>query len=307
MKPKHWLSVLGTFELEGEILIFKGGTAAFEGRPAGFQIGNFVSDVYFGGGVARAKVTFRGLSEGSGAGLILYYHPPSGAFVQAQLGVFSLCSVRTWGAQQWTVHATQGQAQQLQANRSYDFRVSVHGSRVTVTVDDVRLIETNLPVSLPHGQAGIWAVGPHDVAFEDFSVETELPRLFVVMQFTQPFNELYTDVIKPVGEASGFQVVRADETYSPGVIIADIERQIVEARAIVADVTPNNPNVYWEVGYAHALRKPTVLVAERNTKLPFDVSPFRTLFYDDTIAGKVRIEEGLRKHLATIQAEWGAA
>ena len=83
-------------------------------------------------------------------------------------------------------------------------------------------------------------------------------------------------------------------------MIADIVRQIVDARAVVADITPSNPNVFWEVGYAYALRKPTILIAERGTQLPFDVSPFRTLFYDNTIAGKARIEEGLRKHLAAI-------
>jgi hypothetical protein len=61
--------------------------------------------------------------------------------------------------------------------------------------------------------------------------------------------------------------------------------------------------VFYEVGYAHALNKPTILIAERNIKLPFDVSPFRTLFYENTIAGKKKIEEGLRKHITSALSE----
>ncbi len=58
-------------------------------------------------------------------------------------------------------------------------------------------------------------------------------------------------------------------------------------------------------GYAHALKKPTILVADRDklAKLPFDVSPFRTLFYQNSIGGKKKVEEGLRKYLEAIVPE----
>ena len=69
------------------------------------------------------------------------------------------------------------------------------------------------------------------------------------------------------------------------------------SRLIIAEISQSNPNVFYEVGYAHALNKPTILIAEKTTKLPFDVSPFRTLFYENTIAGKQKIEDGLKKHI----------
>ena len=65
-------------------------------------------------------------------------------------------------------------------------------------------------------------------------VSEEKPKLFVIMQFSAPFNELYSDVILPVGTDAGFAVVRADEIYAPGLIIDDIERQIHEAKATIA-------------------------------------------------------------------------
>lgn len=307
MRATRWLSMLGRFETEPNKLIFKGGVTQLQDRRSGFEVGNFVCDLTFGGGLVRSQITFRELGNVSAAGLILYHHPASGGFVSAQLGGFELCSLRTWGASEWTVHAAHGQREQLKPGQAYDFQVQVTGSRALIKLDGIPVVDTNLPFSLPQGQAGAWAMGPHDIEFSDYQVETKRPKLFVIMQFTDPFNDLYRDVIGPVGEELGWTVVRADETYGPGVIIADIERQIIEAKAIVADITPNNANVFWEVGYAHALRKPTILIAERSTKLPFDVSPFRTLFYDNTIAGKSRIEEGLRKHITAIQGEWSAA
>jgi nucleoside 2-deoxyribosyltransferase len=88
----------------------------------------------------------------------------------------------------------------------------------------------------------------------------------------------------------------------PGLIITDIAQEIMEARVIIADITPANPNVYYEVGYAHAIGKPVILIAETPTsQLPFDVSGFRVLRYENTIGGKAKIETGLRKHLDAIK------
>lgn len=77
-------------------------------------------------------------------------------------------------------------------------------------------------------------------------------------------------------------------------------RAIREADVVIAEVTPVNANVFYELGYAHALGKPTVLLAERGQSLPFDVSGWRAIFYDNTIAGRRQVEEQLRRHLANI-------
>ena len=63
---------------------------------------------------------------------------------------------------------------------------------------------------------------------------------------------------------------------------------------------------FYEVGYAHALCNPTILLAEKGTRLPFDVSPFRTLFYENSIAGKRVFEEGLRRHVGASLQQKGA-
>jgi hypothetical protein len=179
--------------------------------------------------------------------------------------------------------------------------VRLVGSRVTASIDGVDMVVTNLPVTLPLGQTGLWCTGSGDILVADFRVEPERPKVFVVMQFSEPYNQLYQEVIKPVCEEFALEVIRADEVYGPGLIISDIEQNILQATIIIADVTPVNANVYYELGYAHALHKQTILIAARDTRLPFDISPFRTLFYDNTIAGKARVEQGLRRHLKAIQ------
>jgi len=55
------------------------------------------------------------------------------------------------------------------------------------------------------------------------------------------------------------------------------------------------------VGYAHAINKPTILLCEKDRdKLPFDISSFRTLFYENSIGGKSEVEKKLTEFLESI-------
>ncbi|MGD0899375.1 MAG: hypothetical protein ABR915_16175 [Thermoguttaceae bacterium] len=56
----------------------------------------------------------------------------------------------------------------------------------------------------------------------------------------------------------------------------------------------------YELGYAHALQKPTILLARRGEQLPFDIRSYRVIFYDDTIGGKADLEATLGEHLASV-------
>ena len=123
------------------------------------------------------------------------------------------------------------------------------------------------------------------------------------MQFGSPYDQLYNDVIKQVCGEFRLNVIRADDIYHPGVIFQDILQGLDESNVVIADVTPPNPNVFFELGYSHALRKPVILLAERGTELPFDVSGYRVIFYDNTIGGKNAVEADLRRYLTNIIGE----
>ena len=69
-------------------------------------------------------------------------------------------------------------------------------------------------------------------------------------------------MIKPTCEKFGLTAIRVDDIYKSGLIINDIARSIEEASVIIADVTIDNPNVFYEVGYAHGIKKPTILLSD---------------------------------------------
>lgn len=299
----RWKSLLGHFEQRDDLITFKGEPITYQDIP-GPSIGNYICDQHFSGGTIRGRVRFETIGDASACEFILSYQPSIPGFVTAGVGGGGMFSVRSFVGK-WNYHANVGDRANIEAGIDYELQVHVLGSRITVTVDGVDVIMTNLPFVLPQGQVGIWCSDVRPIYISNYSVESERPMAFVVMQFTKPYNELYSEVIRPICEEFGITSVRADEAYGPGLIVADIARQIAEAKVIVAEITPSNPNVYYELGYAHALNKPTILIAEKGTALPFDVSPFRILFYENSIEGKRQIEEGLKKHLKAILSVWG--
>lgn len=306
-RETQWAAVAGEFAFEKDRIRFHGGPVSY-GEELGVAVGTAMSDQWFGGGSASAAITFDDVDNRSACDLVLFRNPATGAFLSA--GISN--EVHFWihhFDKGWTAHAAAGGPNMLKPGRTYQVQARVRGSLVTLVVNGVEVCSANLPFPLPRSQAGIWCRGNHDIFVTDFQTTSEPPRAFVVMQFTSPYNELYREVVKPVCEEMGVDVRRADETYGPGLIIADVVKQIDEAKFVIAEITPKNPNVYYEVGYAHARGKPTVLIADRELeKLPFDLSPFRTLFYENSIEGKRRIEDGLRHHLnALLDPSEGAA
>lgn len=170
-------------------------------------------------------------------------------------------------------------------------------------VDGVQIFEEVLAKPLAGNQVGLYAWGPHKVKFEKLQILSERPRAFVAMPFEEPFNTMYREVILPEGERLGLDVIRVDELAGPGIIFEDIKREISESKVVIAEITAPNQNVFYELGYAHALNKPTILLARRGRELPFDIRSYRVIFYDDTIGGKPEVERNLIKHLRSVLQE----
>jgi tetratricopeptide (TPR) repeat protein len=116
---------------------------------------------------------------------------------------------------------------------------------------------------------------------------------FVAMPFGTKegvdFNAVYADLVKPALESEGFEVFRADEELRAGSIPADLFQELLLADLVVADLSINNPNVWYELGVRHALRKRGVIPIQcRRDYLPFDVYTDRTLHYSITPAAPDR-------------------
>ena len=59
-------------------------------------------------------------------------------------------------------------------------------------------------------------------------------------------------------------------------------------------MTDRNPNVFYELGIAHALQKEVVLITQDINDVPFDLRHFRCVVYEDSIAGAESLTEGLK-------------
>jgi hypothetical protein len=104
---------------------------------------------------------------------------------------------------------------------------------------------------------------------------------FVMQPFAPPLGDYYEKIFKPAIEKAGLQPVRADaEIFGTGKIIDQVWRGINGAKVLVAELTTRNPNVFYELGLAHALRKPVVLVSSNEADVPFDLHHIRVIYYD---------------------------
>jgi len=134
-------------------------------------------------------------------------------------------------------------------------------------------------------------------------------------------DAVFHAIIKPALAPRDFRVIRIDRDDAPGYVTDDIVDYLLRAELVVADVTgplpgspgagrwsPPNPNVMYELGIRHAWCRPTILIAHRTTKLPFDINGVSTIFYGDleSKAAMNEVRMRIRKQLRQIERGRGS-
>lgn len=105
---------------------------------------------------------------------------------------------------------------------------------------------------------------------------------------------LLESVIQPIFKE--LNICEPEVSYKsviPGSISKSIIHSIYSSDFIIANLTGLNPNVMYELGFAHSARKPVIHIAKRGEKLPFDIVDQRTLFYDNDMKGVVILKQEL--------------
>jgi hypothetical protein len=106
---------------------------------------------------------------------------------------------------------------------------------------------------------------------------------FVIMPFAREFDDVYATITQSVEGASrehSIRCFRLDESRPAGRITDRLLQEIQAAAFCIADITGAKPNVMWEVGYAMALGKPTLILSQEKEDLPFDIRDMESLRYD---------------------------
>ena len=125
------------------------------------------------------------------------------------------------------------------------------------------------------------------------------------MPFKADLDELYARTIKPaVGRPGTLRCLRTDEIYGPRPIMTDIWKSIRQSKLVVADLTGRNPNVFYELGLAHAIQKPVILLSQNISDVPFDLRHLPVIIYSNTEQGRKKLQISLQSSLQTFTEEF---
>lgn len=127
------------------------------------------------------------------------------------------------------------------------------------------------------------AIGKIRTLLDEWNDERRKRRgtCFVVMPFGKGFDNVYRSLFKPAIESLGYLCVRQDERKTVNKhILDDVIENIHRASLVICDITTRNPNVFYELGIAHCLNKPVLILTQSMRNLPFDVRFFRISRYN---------------------------
>jgi len=121
-------------------------------------------------------------------------------------------------------------------------------------------------------------------------------KVFVIMPFDDELTAVYKRFLKPTLEQAGFEVHRADDIRNQRNILQDIVEGLAQADLIVADLTGGNENVFYEVGLAHAMNRPVLLLTQDISDVPFDLQSYRLIRYSTHFAEIDSAAQALREY-----------
>ena len=113
-------------------------------------------------------------------------------------------------------------------------------------------------------------------------------KVFIVMPFSNPYEDIYSQIIEPTLVSLGFHPVRVDEILDSRVVYDKIINAIEESQLVIIEASENNKNVFFEFGVAKAKNKETIILSQENIKIPFDTSLFHHLLYNLSDLGELK-------------------
>ena len=133
-------------------------------------------------------------------------------------------------------------------------------------------------------------------------------KCFVIMPFSttkscteEKWTEIFEFIIKPAVQESGLGYECERSVAERENIIKGILEALNKANVVIADLTGNNPNVFYEPGVRHTLANRTILIAQGEEHIPFDLRPYPVAFYSESPAKIAKFKKDIKKKLEDIE------
>lgn len=118
----------------------------------------------------------------------------------------------------------------------------------------------------------------------------------------EKWTEIFNHIIKPAVEESGLGYECKRYSLGRANIVKDILEELNTAQVVMADLTDDNPNVLWELGVRHTLKRRTILISQEKKFIPSDLKDYPVIPYDQTKAGFDKFKEAIKQKLEDIEA-----
>ena len=118
-----------------------------------------------------------------------------------------------------------------------------------------------------------------------------------------PYDKRYDDVVSPAIEAADLEPYRVDRDVGAVIPIDTLHDEIRKSSVCLADITHDNPNVWYELGYAAASGHSVVMICAKDRKLPFDIHHRKIIFYTaESPRDFKQLGSDITNHLQTVLA-----
>lgn len=123
--------------------------------------------------------------------------------------------------------------------------------------------------------------------------------VFVAMPFAESIRDVYDHSIVPACAAANLTVGRADEIFGANHVMRDVWSLLLNCNKVIVDCTGRNPNVFYELGIAHTIGKPVMLISQNLDDIPFDLRHWRVTIYSSAGDGFQSLMTEVSKFLAS--------
>lgn len=193
-----------------------------------------------------------------------------------------IVQTRDWDFPGLTMEASR-QAQQYQdAAKADGAFIVIPGLKRNLPSKGVVTVEGLIPALQAEMQTEKSRTNPAEV--------TRIDKLvFAAMPFAPQYEDVFFVAMSYAAEQVGAVCDRVDRREFQGNVVDEVHRMIRKASAVIVDLSESKPNVLYEAGYAHALKKPCVHICSTPLeKLPFDVAQWKTTRYEPGQTHKLR-------------------